>query len=198
MKYYIAQNGQPVGPMEATELLQHGLTLNSQVWNESMTDWVLASQVPELVALLGGNTTVNQVQNTMPQQTQYPQQPQGPQGPQGPGPQGPQQPQQPQYQQQTQYPQPYTTQTENTGIQEPMPKTWMLESILTTIFCCLPIGLASVVLAYLVKKFYKQGNYEIAESISEEAGKLVRWGVIIGLIWGVIWGVYYYGKMGVS
>ncbi len=52
MKYYIAQNGQPVGPFEPNELLQRGLNANSQVWNETMSGSLLASQVPELAALL--------------------------------------------------------------------------------------------------------------------------------------------------
>lgn len=52
MKYYIAEGGQPAGPFEVKELFEHGLTVNSQVWNESMAGWTKASDVPELMALL--------------------------------------------------------------------------------------------------------------------------------------------------
>ena len=54
MKYYIAENGQPAGPFEPSELMAHGLTVNSLVWGEGMPNWVSASQVPELVAMING------------------------------------------------------------------------------------------------------------------------------------------------
>ena len=56
MKYYIAENGQQAGPFEPSELLLHGLTVNSLVWCEGMPNWTSASQVPELMALLSGQT----------------------------------------------------------------------------------------------------------------------------------------------
>ena len=115
MKYYIAQNGQPAGPFEVQELLQQGLTINSQVWNETMSGWQPASQVPELAALLTPGAAPQmppQVPSQQPAQPQYAQpqyqqqayqQPQYQQAPQ----QQYQQPQytygQPQQQQQPQY-----------------------------------------------------------------------------------------------
>lgn len=56
MRYYIAENGQPVGPFEANELLARGLTANSLVWGEGMSGWTSASLVPELAALLSGGS----------------------------------------------------------------------------------------------------------------------------------------------
>ena len=56
MKYFIAENGQQAGPFEPNELLAHGLTVNSLVWCEGMPTWVSASQVPELMAVLNGQT----------------------------------------------------------------------------------------------------------------------------------------------
>lgn len=42
-----------MGPFEPEELInQCGLTMNSYVWNETMTNWQLASTVRELVDLL--------------------------------------------------------------------------------------------------------------------------------------------------
>lgn len=52
MKYYIAENGQPSGPFEIDELIQHGLTVNSLVWNDSLTGWTKASDVVELQPVL--------------------------------------------------------------------------------------------------------------------------------------------------
>ena len=52
MKYYVAENGAPVGPFEINELIARGLTPQTQVWNESMAAWLPAGQVPELAAVL--------------------------------------------------------------------------------------------------------------------------------------------------
>ena len=52
MKYYLNTNGQQGGPFELSELLINGLTPQSYVWNETMTNWAPAMQVPEVVALL--------------------------------------------------------------------------------------------------------------------------------------------------
>lgn len=53
MKYHISVNGQTMGPFEPEQLVnQCGLTMNSYVWNETMTGWQLASTVRELVDLL--------------------------------------------------------------------------------------------------------------------------------------------------
>lgn len=98
MKYYIAQNGQPTGPFEMQELLQQGLTVNSQVWNESMTGWQPAGQVPELAALFTQNVAPQMPPQPQPQEPQYAQ----PQYQQPAYQQPYQQPQQ-QYQQQQQY-----------------------------------------------------------------------------------------------
>ena len=98
MKYYIAENGQPVGPFEIHELLQRGLNMNSQLWNEGMPSWLTASQIPEVAAALNAHRAAAQPQPapaySAPQQPQYgaPQQPQygAPQQPQYGAPQQPQ------------------------------------------------------------------------------------------------------------
>lgn len=95
MKYYLNTNGQQSGPFELSELLINGLTPQSYVWNEAMTNWAPAMQVPEVAALL------QQPQQAPPafgQQPPIPPQPE-PQQPQY----GYQQQQQYGYQQQPQY-----------------------------------------------------------------------------------------------
>lgn len=72
MKYYIAENGQPAGPFDLKELLEHGLTVNSQVWNESMSGWTTAGNVPEVMNLL--RATSQPVMSTDPLQQQQQQQ----------------------------------------------------------------------------------------------------------------------------
>ena len=52
MKYFITNNGQQTGPFELHELLANGLNANSYVWCEGMPNWLPATQVPEVAALL--------------------------------------------------------------------------------------------------------------------------------------------------
>lgn len=56
MKYYLTNNGQQSGPFELHELLLNGLNAQSYVWNETMTNWAPAMQVPEVAALLQQQT----------------------------------------------------------------------------------------------------------------------------------------------
>ena len=54
---------------------------------------------------------------------------------------------------------------------QPCPKTWMAESILVTIFCCLPFGIAGIVFAAKVSSLYAAGQYEEAGEASNNAAK---------------------------
>ncbi len=50
-KYYMAINGEQLGPFELGELLGAGLTQSTLVWCEGMPQWQPASQIPELARL---------------------------------------------------------------------------------------------------------------------------------------------------
>ena len=66
------------------------------------------------------------------------------------------------------------------------PKTWLAESILVTIFCCLPFGIVGIVNASKVSALYAQGRYSEAEMRSANAKKWVKIAFIIGIVWIVI------------
>ena len=72
------------------------------------------------------------------------------------------------------------------------PKTWMAESILVTIFCCLPFGIAGIVFAAKVSSLYAAGKYEEAEAASKNAGKWTKIGFFCGLA-GVVISMIIYG-----
>lgn len=63
------------------------------------------------------------------------------------------------------------------------PKTWLTESILVTIFCCLPFGIVGIVNASKVSSLYAQGKYTEAEIRSANAKKWVKVAFIIGIVW---------------
>ena len=62
------------------------------------------------------------------------------------------------------------------------PRTWLVESILITVLCCLPFGIVGIVYASKVSSLLNIGQYDEAVAASKEAGKWVKIGFITGLI----------------
>ena len=201
MKYYIAENGQQAGPFEPSELMMHGLTVNSLVWCEGMANWTSASQVPELMALLSGQTfNPGGIDTQLPPvpplgDTQLPQVP--------PFDGGTQLPQQPTVPYGTPYGQGTTNQpyappqygpSTNTPTNQMMPKTWLTESILATaasLLCCFNIvGLITGVLAIFkansVKSKFMKGDTTGANQDSASAKKWMLITIVVGVVWTLI------------
>ncbi len=169
MKYYIANNGEPQGPYTPEQLRDFAITPSTMVWNESMPAWTAAGDVPELAAYVtGGAQNPASVPNGGYQSCQAV----------PPVPNAPQQP----YQQQPPYQQPYQQQPYQQGYNEPCPKTWLVESILVTLFCCLPFGIVGIVKASQVESLFRQGNFPAAKKASDDAGKWTKWGFLCGLL----------------
>jgi hypothetical protein len=72
------------------------------------------------------------------------------------------------------------TKTENIKTQQP-PKTWLLESILVTLFCCLPLGIVGIVNSSKVESKFYSGDIEGANKLSTEAKKWITIGFFISL-----------------
>ena len=68
----------------------------------------------------------------------------------------------------------------NVGGQQ-QPKTWLVESILVTLFCCLPFGIAGIVNAANVSSKFSAGDIEGAKIASQLAGKWTKWAFWTGL-----------------
>ncbi|HEV3250305.1 MAG TPA: CD225/dispanin family protein, partial [Puia sp.] len=49
------------------------------------------------------------------------------------------------------------------------PKNWLVESILVTLFCCLPFGIAGIVFAAQVSSKWASGDYAGALQASKDA-----------------------------
>jgi hypothetical protein len=63
----------------------------------------------------------------------------------------------------------------------PPPKNWLVESILVTIFCCLPFGIVGIINAAAVNSKYAAGDYAGALESSKQAGKWTKIGLFVGL-----------------
>lgn len=61
------------------------------------------------------------------------------------------------------------------------PKNWLVESILVTIFCCLPFGIVGIVNASQVNSRQAAGDTAGALNASKEAAKWVKLGFWVGI-----------------
>ena len=70
------------------------------------------------------------------------------------------------------------------------PRTWLVESILVTIFCCLPFGIVGIVNAARVETRFSSGDIEGAKRSSREAGKWTQIGFWIGISGIVVYALF--------
>ncbi|MCD8184316.1 MAG: CD225/dispanin family protein [Bacteroides sp.] len=70
-------------------------------------------------------------------------------------------------------------------------KTWMVESILVTLFCCLPLGIVGIINASKVSSLFAAGNYEAAQKASAEAAKWTKISLIVGAVVIVLYMIIY-------
>lgn len=83
-------------------------------------------------------------------------------------------------------------------MEQSQPKNYLVESILVTIFCCLPFGIAGIVFASQVNSKYASGDYEGALKASEDAKKWMKWGLIAGIIVVVLYLVFLFALGGLA
>lgn len=84
-------------------------------------------------------------------------------------------------------------------IKPPRPDSYLALSIISTILCCLPVGIVSIIYATKVNSLYEDGKYSEASSASKNAKiwGLVSVGIaVIGwLLYILIFGVALFGAM---
>ncbi len=70
------------------------------------------------------------------------------------------------------------------------PSNNLVWGILVTIFCCLPLGIVSIVQAAQVNSKWAMGDYAGAQKAAEDAKKWAMWGAIAGVVGGIVYGVF--------
>ena len=64
----------------------------------------------------------------------------------------------------------------------PKPDNYLVWAILSTLFCCLPLGIASIVFAAQVDGKFNSGDYAGAVESSAKAKKFAMWAAIAGVV----------------
>ncbi|MEH3032777.1 MAG: CD225/dispanin family protein [Aeromicrobium erythreum] len=72
----------------------------------------------------------------------------------------------------------------------PPPANNLVWAILTTLFCCLPLGVASIVFAAQVNGKWAAGDYAGAQESADKAKKFAIWSAIAGVIVIVLYVVF--------
>lgn len=62
----------------------------------------------------------------------------------------------------------------------------MVWSILTTLFCCWPVGIAAIVNSTRVNKYWETGNTAAAQDASRKAKRWIIITAILGIVGGII------------
>ena len=66
------------------------------------------------------------------------------------------------------------------------PDNYLVWAILTTVFCCLPLGIVSIVYSTKVSGLWSQGRYAEAQAAADNAKKWAIISAIVGAVVGVI------------
>src|SRR6185312_10619356 len=67
------------------------------------------------------------------------------------------------------------------------PSNHLVWAILTTLFCCLPLGIVSIVKSAQVSGLWASGRYAEAQQAADSAKKWAMWSAILGVIGIVIY-----------
>jgi hypothetical protein len=69
------------------------------------------------------------------------------------------------------------------------PNNHLVFAILTTLFCCLPLGIVSIVKASQVNGLWAQGRYAEAQQSARSAKNWAMWSAIIGIVVIAVYGI---------
>lgn len=163
MQYYLFADGRQTGPVDEAKLLSMGVTRETLVWCAGMQQWQPAGALPELSYLFARHP--DEEEDNVP--------------PPPPPSVGSIPPAPPQERQSATTPAEYDY--------DECPKTYLLESILVTIFCCLPLGAVGIFNAAGVSSAYGMGDIRLAMRRSDNAKKWTLLALVVGLVCHAVW-----------
>lgn len=170
-KYYYIDDAskQQCGPFQLKDLANQKIRPETMVWRSGMPDWVIAGRVEELAFLFDAKIPVPgeqkassiapQANGTSTIYTNIPgQQPVS-------------------NNQQRNYREPEENPRRWDDIL-PMPKNWLIESVLLSIFCCSPISVVGIFYAARVESLYYAKDYDGAMRAANNAKKWALIGIL--------------------
>ena len=170
--FYLTPQNEQKGPVEAGQLVALGVNANTLVWTEGMAQWAPAGQVQELASFFAPAA-----KPATPPPPSYAAQQPAPQPAQQAAPQSV-----------------VYVQTNPSGTSQPaMPKPGnnMILAVLTTVFCCLPLGIVGIVYASKVDGLYLAGDYAGALSAAKSARTWSVIGIVASLVISLIYILIY-------
>lgn len=69
----------------------------------------------------------------------------------------------------------------------PPPQNYLVFAILTTVLCCLPLGIASIVFSTQVNSKWAQGDVAGAQESARKAKLFAIWGAVLGFVVGIVY-----------
>lgn len=90
----------------------------------------------------------------------------------------------------TSYPPPPPPPGNPTGPTGTPPPNYLVWAILSTLFCCLPLGVVSIVFAAQVNSKYAMGDIAGAQESSNKAKMWAMWSAIIGVVFLVLYVIF--------
>jgi hypothetical protein len=75
----------------------------------------------------------------------------------------------------------------NPDTRPPMPENYLVWAILTTVLCCLPLGIVSIIYSSKVSTLYTQGDYAGAQQASASAKNWAMWSAILGVVFIILY-----------
>ena len=84
-------------------------------------------------------------------------------------------------------PPPYSSGYYASGAGGAPPQNYLVWAILSTVLCCLPLGVASIVYAAQVNSKWQAGDVAGASDASEKAKKFAMWSAIAGVAGALVW-----------
>lgn len=158
--FYIDANNQQKGPIAEDKMLAAGVKPHTLVWCQGMDNWTPADAVPELRIRFEKEEARNNEEHAHTDSGSY-----------GPPP----------FQGQSSYKQPHY-QSSYYDNRPPLPDSYLVWAVLTTICCCLPFGIVAILKANQVSGLYYRGLYDEAYLASADAKKWTLIAFASGLI----------------
>lgn len=69
------------------------------------------------------------------------------------------------------------------------PDNNLVWAILSTVLCCLPLGIVSIIKSTQVSTLWAQGQHAAAQKAADDAKKWAMWAAIAGIAVGIVYGI---------